>query len=262
MPDPLLKTPATRTEGEVAPSSEEETGLGEKPRAFSLWQRVQISLASCVGYLAVLLIGRSLRWEVYGWENWEAARQRGQGLIYTFWHREIFSACWFWRKRGIVVMTSQNFDGEYIARIIQRHGYGAARGSSTRGASRALAEMIAYLKNGRDAAFTIDGPRGPRYVAKRGSLLLSKATGAAILCFHAALSRAYVFRRTWDLTQFPHPFSRAAMFIAPPIVVSTQASEEEQANKLKEVQNALDDLRRQGEEWAQGSRQGHRKLEI
>jgi hypothetical protein len=262
MPDPLLKTPATRTESEVAPSSKQEVRLGENPRRFRLWERVQISLASWIGYLAVLLIGRSLRWEVYGWENWEAARKRGRGLVYTFWHREIFAACWFWRKRGIVVMTSRNFDGEYIARIIQRHGYGAARGSSTYGASVALTEMIECLRNGRDAAFTIDGPRGPRYVAKRGAVMLSRATGAAILCFHVALHRAYVFRRTWDLTQFPLPFSQAAVFIAPPIAVPPQASEEEQAGKLKQVQNTLDELRRRGEEWALRSRQGHRKLEI
>jgi hypothetical protein len=262
MPQPHLKTPATRTESEVAPSSKQEARLRENPRVFRLGERIQLWLASWVGYLAVLLVGRSLRWEVYGWENWEAARKRGQGLIYTFWHREIFSACWFWRNRGIVVMTSRNFDGEYIARIIQKHGYGAARGSSTHGASQALMEMMECLRNGRDAAFTIDGPRGPRYVAKRGSVMLSKATGAAILCFHIALRRASVFRRTWDLTQFPHPFSRAAVFIAPPIVVSPQASEEEQAGKLEQVQNTLDALRRRGEGWAAGTRQGHRKLEI
>jgi lysophospholipid acyltransferase (LPLAT)-like uncharacterized protein len=92
--------------------------------------------------------------------------------------------------------------------------------------------------------------------------MLSKATGAAILCFHVALRRAYVFRRTWDLTQFPHPFAQAAMFIAPPIVVSPQAGEEEQAEKLKQVQNTLDDLRRQGEEWALRTRQRHGKLEV
>jgi len=249
MAHPLAKTSAPRSEIKVEPWTKEEARLGENPRVFRFWERVQIGLASWFGYLAALLIGRSLRWEVYGWQNWEAASQRGHGLIYTFWHREIFSACWFWRKRGIVVMTSRNFDGEYIARIIQRHGYGAARGSSTYGASRALAEMIECLRKGRDAAFTIDGPRGPRYVAKRGSVLLSRATGAAILCFHIALPRAHVLRRTWDLTQFPHPFSRAAIFIAPPIVVSPEANEEEQASKLREVQKALDDLRREGEEW-------------
>ncbi len=230
--------------------------LRKNPQAFGFWQRVQILLASWAGYLAVLLVGRSLRWEVYGWENWEAATKLGRGLIYTFWHREIFSACWFWRKRGIVVMTSRNFDGEYIARIIQKHGYGAARGSSTRGASQALTEMIECLEKGRDAAFTIDGPRGPRWVAKRGSVMLSKASGAAILCFHVALRRACVFRRTWDLTQFPYPFSQAAVFIAPPIVVAPQAGEEDQASKLQQVQAALDELRRQGEAWGSKSETG------
>jgi lysophospholipid acyltransferase (LPLAT)-like uncharacterized protein len=226
-----------------------EAKLRENPRRFTLWERIQISLASGIGTLAVLLVGRTLRWEVFGWENWEAARQVGKGLIYTFWHREIFPATWFWRKRGIVVMTSQNFDGEYIARIIQAHGYGAARGSSTRGAPQALGEMVECLARGMDAAFTIDGPRGPRFVAKRGSVLLAKATGAAILCFHAALRRAYVFKKSWDQFQLPCPFSRAAMFIAPPIVVPPEADEQEQARKLQDVQAALDDLRRRGEEW-------------
>jgi len=222
----------------------------KSPRKFTPWQRVQIFVASWIGYLSVFLIGWSLRWEVFGWENWEAARRVGKGLIYTFWHREILSACWFWRKRGIVVMTSQHFDGEYIARIIRRHGYGAARGSSTRGASQALGEMIECLRQGVDAAFTIDGPRGPRFVAKRGSVLLSKATGAAILCFHVALRRAFVFEKSWDLFQIPYPFSHAATFIAPPIVVAGHADEQEQARKLQEVQATLDDLRHRGEAWA------------
>jgi hypothetical protein len=150
----------TLEERSAARAPEAGVDLQENPRAFTLWQRLQIFLASWIGYLAVLLIGRTLRLEVYGWENWEAARKTGKGLIYTFWHREIFPATWFWRRRGIVVMTSQNFDGEYIARIIQRHGYGAARGSSSRGASRALGEMVRCLRHGADTAFTIDGPRG------------------------------------------------------------------------------------------------------
>jgi lysophospholipid acyltransferase (LPLAT)-like uncharacterized protein len=227
--------------------------LSENPRAFTLWERVQIFLASWSGYFAVLLIGRSLRWEVVGWENWEAAQQAGKGIIYTFWHREIFGATWFWRRRGIVVMTSRNFDGEYIARIIRKHGYGAARGSSSRGATRALVEMIKSLRKGQDAAFTIDGPRGPRFVTKAGSVLLSKATGAPVLCFHVALQHAYVFRKSWDLFQVPYPFTRAAVFIAPPVVVDRDAGEEEQARKLQQVQSTLDDLVRQGQAWVSGA---------
>ncbi len=234
---------------DASPAAIPGARLEENRRTFTRWQRAQIWLASWAGYLAVLLIGRTLRWEVHGWENWEMARKQAKGLIYTFWHREIFSATWFWRKRGIVVMTSRNFDGEYIARIIQGHGYGAARGSSSRGASRALTEMVRCLKGGVDTAFTIDGPRGPRFVAKRGSVLLAKASGAAILCFHVAVRRALVFRKSWDLFQIPYPFSPAAMLIAPAITVAPEADEAELSRKHQEVQTALDQLRARGDAW-------------
>lgn len=249
MENPSEKFAATVSKKAGSEARENEAEIAENPREFTLWQRFQIFIASWIGYFAVLLIGRTLRWHVEGWENWEAANGAEKGIIYTFWHREIFSACWFWRRRGIVVMTSQNFDGEYIARIIQRHGYGASRGSSSRGAGRSLAEMARCLRSGRDAAFTIDGPRGPKFVAKRGSVILSRSTGAAILCFHIAIRKAYVFSKSWDRTQFPHPFSRAAIFIAPPIVVPDGADEQEQDRRQQEVQKALDDLRQRGETW-------------
>ena len=221
-------------------------------RVFTVRERLKIWMISAFGNLAVHLIGRSLRWDILGWEHFEAAQRMSKGLIFCFWHSEIFSATWFWRKRGIVVMTSQNFDGEIIARIILKQGYGAARGSSSRGAARALVEMVRCLRRGSDTAFTIDGPRGPRFVAKPGSVQLAKASGAAILCFHAAVRRAYIFRKSWDLTEFPYPFTRAATFIAPPIFVSPEADHDELARKLQEVQTALDDLRARAEAWQKG----------
>lgn len=229
--------------------TEDRVQLGENPRIFTRWERLQIFVASWIGYLAVLLIGRTLRWEVVGWENYEAAQELGKSFIVTFWHCEIFSAIWFWRKRGMVVMTSRNFDGEYITRIIQKHGYAAARGSSSRGGARVLVEMIRALRKGREAAVTPDGPRGPRFVAKPGVVLLAKATGGAILCFHIVPQRARIFGKSWDRSEFPQPFSRTAIFIAPPILVAPDADEEEQARKLAEVQVTLDELKRRGDEW-------------
>ena len=243
------KTPGPVEANESSAPEASQLPLQAGPRNFTFWQRVQIFAATWLGYLTVLLIGCSLRWETHGWGNWEAAERAGKGLIYTFWHRGIFASTWYWRKRGIVVMTSQNFDGEYIARIIQKHGFGAARGSSSRGGKKALVEMVRCLRRGVDTAFTIDGPRGPRFVAKPGSVLLAKATGAAILCFQAAVHPAFVFRKTWDQTEFPLPFSRAAMFIAQPIFVPRDADDEEQARKLQQVQSTLDELRNRAEEW-------------
>jgi len=227
--------------------------LTESPRPFTLWQRFQIQIATLFGYIAVLLIGRSLRWTIQGWESFQSALASGKPPIFTFWHREIFSATWFWRQRGIVVMTSQNFDGEYIARIIQKHGYGAARGSSSRGATQALKAMIRAMRRGKPTAFTIDGPRGPRYVAKPGAVLLAKATGAPIVCFHIAPRQAYTFCKSWDQFQIPYPFSAVAIFIAPPIMVSRDSEQEEQAKKLVEVQAALDGLVKRGHCWLKQS---------
>src|SRR5262249_42849581 len=140
--------------------------------AYSLKERMMIRGADLAFFLFIKLIGGLTRIEIEGWEKWEVAGQESRIPIYTFLHDRILLATYFWRRRGIVVMTSRSFDGEYIARFIQRFGYGAARGSSSRGATGAVVEMVRLMRAGLPTAFTIDGPRGPRYVAKMGAVLL------------------------------------------------------------------------------------------
>jgi lysophospholipid acyltransferase (LPLAT)-like uncharacterized protein len=231
----------------MAQSSPQTTD--ERPRDLTRWQRFEVAVLGSLAAWVVRLIGSSLRWEVFGWEHWEEAQVLGKRLVYTFWHSEIFAATWFWRKRGIVVMSGYNFDARLTARLIAKHGYEIARGSASRGAARALVGMVRAVQRGHDAAFTIDGPRGPRHVAKPGAVMLAKATGAPILCFHIRPARAWVFRKSWDQTEVPRPFSRAVIFIAPPILVPNDADDAAQASKLAEVQTALDDLVRRGDEW-------------
>lgn len=209
--------------------------------AYSFKQRLIIRAADLAFYVLINLIGRTTRFEVEGWEHWEAATLRGQQPIYTFWHNRVFLATYFWRRRGIVVMTSQSFDGEYIARFIQRFGYGASRGSSSRGAVGALVEMVKLMRQGRPTAFTIDGPRGPRYVAKMGAVLLAKKTGAPILPFTVQAARYYA-APSWDAFQVPYPFTRARILIAPPIHVPADADEATLEAKRDELQRALDAL--------------------
>ena len=124
--------------------------------SYSLKDRLLIRSADLVFFILINLIGRTVRFEIEGWDNWEAASRDGKIPIYTFWHNRVFLATYFWRRRRIVVMTSRSFDGEYIARFIQRFGYGAARGSSTRGATGALVEMVRLMGAGCPTAFTID----------------------------------------------------------------------------------------------------------
>jgi lysophospholipid acyltransferase (LPLAT)-like uncharacterized protein len=132
----------------------------------------------------------------------------GQGAgIYSFWHRCVFPATWICRDLQARVITSQSFDGEYIARIIEKLGFVAVRGSSTRGGVRALLGLRREVEQGRSVAFTIDGPRGPRYVAKPGPVFLARATGVPLSLFYVAVERAWVLN-TWDAMIIPKPFSR------------------------------------------------------
>jgi lysophospholipid acyltransferase (LPLAT)-like uncharacterized protein len=211
-------------------------------------KRLMIRAADLAFFLLINTIGRTVRFEVEGWENWKKASRDGAVPIYTFWHNRVFLSTYFWRNRGIVVMTSQSFDGEYIARFIQRFGYGAARGSSTRGATGALVEMIRSMNAGRPAGFTIDGPRGPKYVAKMGAVLLAKKTGHPILPF-TVTTRRYWEANSWDRFQVPWPFTKALVMIASPILVPPEAGDTVMAEKRDELQRSLDELNRLGESW-------------
>jgi lysophospholipid acyltransferase (LPLAT)-like uncharacterized protein len=214
--------------------------------AYPVKQRFLIRAADLAFFLLIKLIGRTIRWQVEGWENWEAATRADQMPIYTFWHNRVFLATYFWQKRRIVVMTSQSFDGEYIARFIQRFGYGAARGSSTRGAVGAIIEMARLMRAGSPTAFTIDGPKGPRYVAKMGAVLLAKKTGQPILPFTIS-ARHWEAKRSWDGFQVPLPFSRARVDIAPPIYVAADTADAGLEAKRNELQAALDEINRRGQ---------------
>ncbi len=117
--------------------------------AYSFKERLLIRAADFGFFVLIKLIAATVKFEIKGWENWEAASRDGKLPIYTLWHNRVFLGTYFWRRRQIVVMTSRSFDGEYIARFIQRFGYGAARGSSTRGATRAMIEMVRLMRAGR-----------------------------------------------------------------------------------------------------------------
>lgn len=212
---------------------------------YSLKERTIIRAADRAFSALIRTIGKTIRYEVEGWENFEAIEKAGKLPIYSFWHNRIFSGTYFFRKRGIVVITSQSKDGEYIARFIQRLGFGAVRGSSTRGGVGALVEMIRLMRGGLSMAFSVDGPKGPRYVAKNGAVLLAKKTGNPLMPF-VVENKNYWTVKSWDRLQIPKPFTRVRVIIGKPIYVSPEADIEV---SLAELQQSLDRLVTDGENW-------------
>lgn len=127
--------------------------------------------------------------------------------VFAFWHEGLLSAAYRFRGLGIAILISRSFDGELIARTVERLGFRAVRGSSTRGGAAGLRGMADAYAGQRICAFTADGPKGPRQVAKAGPVQLAQLAEAPWLgCFHAEPERAWRLR-SWDRFAIPKPFS-------------------------------------------------------
>src|SRR5215208_5267838 len=192
----------------------------------SPFKRLQVAAIAGLGYPLINALGHTLRWRAEGLPHLDAILASGRQPVMAFWHGRILPATFYFRRRGIVVITSENFDGEWIARIIERFGYGTARGSTTRGGKRAMLQLVRDMESGKPAGFTVDGPRGPARVAHRGAIWLARATGNPVLPFHLEAS-AHWSVRSWDRTQIPKPFSTVALVVGEPMTVPAEASAEE-----------------------------------
>jgi len=201
-------------------------------------KRVEAAAIAVVGYRLVAMLASTLRWRAEGLEHLERVLAGGRQPIMAFWHGRILPATYYFRRRGIVVMTSENFDGEWIAGIIRRFGYGTARGSTSRGARKALHQLTRDMAAGKPAAFTLDGPRGPVGIAQPGAIWLAKVTGNPVLPFHIETDRHWTLG-SWDRTQIPKPFAHASIVVGAPIDVPRRADDAGIENARVALQDRL-----------------------
>src|SRR5438552_756205 len=167
----------------VAAVVHDDTRLPELPWS----RRIQIPIIAAAVYSVIRMLGPTLRYEVLGWQHAERVYAAKKQCIWAFWHRVILPIVWWYRNHGVVVMNTTAFDGQWTRKVIEWLGFGTAQGSSSRGGLRGLAVMARRIEEGKDCAFTIDGPRGPRYIAKPGPVMLARKTGAPIMVFHVGV---------------------------------------------------------------------------
>jgi len=243
VPPPLFHQGRARANGTIrgvstATTSEvKDQGTAAIGR-FTPWQRFQLWLITWIGYLAIRVIGPTVRFAV-SWEEGSPGSLEARPFVYSFWHDCMIPAMYLWRDLNIRVMSSDSFDGEYTGRIMQKFGFVKVRGSSSKFAVRAVLGMRQALEQGWIAAFTLDGPRGPRHEVKPGPAVLARATGVPMAMFHIALADAWVLN-TWDRLMIPKPFSRALMRVGRTISVPTDANEAEREQALQKLQASLD----------------------
>lgn len=222
---------------------------------YTFAQRVKIALIHGAVETAIRLLGCTLRFETTieeGGPEYAADDPRVSLVVSCFWHQCVFSAAWHYRNKGFAIMTSRSFDGEWIARTIEGLGFQAVRGSSSKGGAPALLGMHEALKQGHKVSFTIDGPRGPRHVAKPGPVVLSKLSQAPIVCYHLAPKNRWQLN-TWDQTQIPMPFTTVYVRFSKLISVPKDATEVVMQQKQQEMQQAMERVRDYAEAQAIGN---------
>ena len=215
----------------------------------SAFKRLQIAAIAGLGYPLINALGHTLRWRVEGLHHYDAIVASGRQPVMAFWHGRILPAAFYFRRRGIVVITSENFDGEWIARVIERFGYGTARGSTTRGGRKAMVQLVRAMKAGKPVGFTIDGPRGPARVAQPGAVWLAGATGNPLLPFHLEASSAWTLG-SWDHTQIPKPFTTVALVVGEPIDVPARATDEDREAVRRGLETRLAALEQRARQLA------------
>lgn len=195
--------------------------------AFSRKQRLLLALIPPFASAIIRLIGATLRYQDITDPAVRPGNQQPGPAIFVFWHRSLLACAHRFRGQGIAILISRSFDGELIARTVERLGFLAVRGSSSRSGAAGLRGLERAFQQNRICAFTADGPRGPAMVAKPGAIQLAQLTHAKqIGAFYALPNRAWTLR-SWDNFLIPKPFSRVTITwpsLASPDLPSVQAA--------------------------------------
>ena len=180
--------------------------------------RVPPAAARAVAAPAMRLLASSWRIRTEHEERWRKLYEARRPHVFLLWHEVLLPLLWHHRKQDIAIVVSENRDGQYLADFAASLGYRAVRGSSSRGAARALLGAVRELQAGRAVAFTPDGPRGPRRELKPGVVAAAQRGGGVIVPIHARADRGWRLD-SWDRFLIPKPAARVTVTYGRPFEV-------------------------------------------
>ena len=198
-----------------------------------------------LGVPLVRLLGRT--WRVHRTNHAVVSDLRGQRIpiVFALWHGDLLPLLYLHRNEGVAVLVSEHRDGELISRIAESLGFRTVRGSTSRGAARALAGMVRELEHGHDVAVTPDGPRGPARSFAPGALIAAQRADVPVIAVGVSAKSSWRLK-SWDRFVIPKPFARVRVAYSDPVRLeagSARAAAEETARfeaLMNEVGRAAD----------------------
>lgn len=194
------------------------------------------------GGTAIRALAATWRFRTIGEETMHRLRAEQTPILFTLWHGQMLPLLWHHRDQGVAVLVSEHEDGEIIARVLTWMGYSLIRGSTSRGAGRALLGIVRTLRSGNDVAITPDGPRGPRHKFAPGAVIAANRAGAPILPTVAHVDRFWQLS-SWDGFIIPKPFARITVAYGPATHVAA-ATPRDAANEAPQLEKLMDETRR------------------
>ncbi len=182
-------------------------------------------------------IARTWRVRLINWDGVRAEHAAGRSVIYSISHGRMLPCAWVVRKMGVHILISEHFDGEIITRVLRCFGFGAARGSATRGGAAGVRELVRLSKRW-DLAVTPDGPKGPFLCVKPGVPYLASRTGLTIITAGIAADWR-IKARSWDEFLLPLPFARVFIVLAPPRRIPEDADDARLEVERAEIEKEL-----------------------
>jgi len=212
-------------------------------KKYSFFENLKFRILSTLIKYALIIIGKTLKIKII---NYPEILSTETPIICAFWHGDMFMTAFLGikekKKKNIAIITSRSRDGELMTRVLNKLGYLTVRGSSARGGLQALLNLMNVMKKNNNAAIAVDGPRGPYHKAKPGIILLAKKTGAVILPYAIQCNKKIIFKKSWDKSEIPLPFSTVNAIFSEPMTISPDASKEDMEKwntKLEEILNKL-----------------------
>lgn len=206
----------------------------------------KMRIQAFLGSMLIRLLGNTWRIE-FDESTLEAVRARHPAVIYALWHGRILPLSFTHRNRSAHVLASEHRDGELMGQTIRFLGFGHVRGSSTRRGTRAILELAERVREGYDLGITVDGPKGPRFVVKPGSIEIAKLTGAPVVPITAGSLSHWTFS-SWDRFQVPKPFTRVFVRLGEPVWVGADAGADEIEAGRQLLERRLRDITRETDE--------------
>ena len=192
-----------------------------------------------VAFSLIRIITSTLRIKYIGRDILEDLLSKNKKIIFAFWHGRQFLLVDAHKDMNLVLMTSLSRDGDLQTAILTRFGYKCVRGSSSKNAVGALKALVREIRDGRNSAIAVDGPRGPKYEVKDGIFFASAMCDAAIVPVSSSAKPSVIFRSAWDEYLLPLPFSRAVIAYGMPMYVK---KEDDFSSLSKDLKKRLDDL--------------------